>query len=584
MSGEYWAYPELFGLATNLKFLEGGQKRFFQGLENSCYHSPDYKKGHSKLIEDWQYYWNHMENKDYFPMRCVNFCPFAEDCDHDKNILNTCIKTRGRVLQFRKSDMITIEEAEVELKEKFQEAITADDNSIYIIKAPPGIGKSENFLNLKNALIATPRHDLNSELSERMEEAGNECLITPEIPDIGNVMKLYAVGAYSEAKREVHRLAKDGNSDAQKYLAQLKAIENSKETTLITHERLLFSYKKIDRDVILIDEDPFQSLFKIDTVLLNDLEFLKFTLSDVRDKLILQRMIDDIKAAQPNTLYSMRDYVLHKPFVEYEQELSGRLLMNQVKSNVFGFLNCDYYLISENGTVQFIKKRLLPKDKKVIIFSATINEEIYRKMYGDRVKFLDIGNVQPMGKIIQYADRSFSRYQLKDTPNHLNEIKEIIGAKPVITYKKFESEFQNTIATFGALTGLNEFTGKDLNIVGTPHVNMNAYLLYGKALGFSIRPEDYNDVDYQRVKYNGMEFSFNAFSKNPDLRNLQFYLIESELVQAVGRARALRNRCTVTIYSNFPVPGAEYLPLKERLDEIRGGSGEVVWLLCWGKI
>ena len=37
------------------------------------------------------------------------------------------------------------------------------------------------------------------------------------------------------------------------------------------------------------------------------------------------------------------------------------------------------------------------------------------------------------------------------------------------------------------------------------------------------------------------------------LRTIQFHLIESELEQAVGRARTLTERCNVRVYSNFPL-------------------------------
>ena len=37
------------------------------------------------------------------------------------------------------------------------------------------------------------------------------------------------------------------------------------------------------------------------------------------------------------------------------------------------------------------------------------------------------------------------------------------------------------------------------------------------------------------------------------LRSIQLSLIESDLIQAAGRARTLRTNATVKIYSNFPL-------------------------------
>ena len=56
----------------------------------------------------------------------------------------------------------------------------------------------------------------------------------------------------------------------------------------------------------------------------------------------------------------------------------------------------------------------------------------------------------------------------------------------------------------------------------------------------------------QVVEHNGYRFTFTTFS-NEDLRKIQFWMLESELEQAVGRSRLLRNECTVHLFSNFPL-------------------------------
>ena len=40
---------------------------------------------------------------------------------------------------------------------------------------------------------------------------------------------------------------------------------------------------------------------------------------------------------------------------------------------------------------------------------------------------------------------------------------------------------------------------------------------------------------------------------NEELRNIQLSMIESELIQAVGRSRTLRTDATVQLYSSFPL-------------------------------
>ena len=63
---------------------------------------------------------------------------------------------------------------------------------------------------------------------------------------------------------------------------------------------------------------------------------------------------------------------------------------------------------------------------------------------------------------------------------------------------------------------------------------------------------------FQEIEYHKCKFWFNTYD-NKFLRNVQLWYINSELEQAVGRARILRNKCTVYLYSNFPMKQAIYI-------------------------
>jgi hypothetical protein len=54
------------------------------------------------------------------------------------------------------------------------------------------------------------------------------------------------------------------------------------------------------------------------------------------------------------------------------------------------------------------------------------------------------------------------------------------------------------------------------------------------------------------TEYNGFVFRFNQFD-HAGLRKIQLSLIESDLIQAVGRARTFRTESRVEVYSNFPL-------------------------------
>ena len=59
-------------------------------------------------------------------------------------------------------------------------------------------------------------------------------------------------------------------------------------------------------------------------------------------------------------------------------------------------------------------------------------------------------------------------------------------------------------------------------------------------------------MSVQKINYNGFTFKMNCYD-HEELRSIQLALIESDLIQAIGRARTLRTNATVEVYSNFPL-------------------------------
>lgn len=88
-------------------------------------------------------------------------------------------------------------------------------------------------------------------------------------------------------------------------------------------------------------------------------------------------------------------------------------------------------------------------------------------------------------------------------------------------------------------------------MVGTPHRNNIEYLLLAKVLGIDFN-SNYTKMRFQEIEYNGFRFMFNCYDHH-ELRELQLGLIESDLIQAIGRARTLRTDAKVEVYSNFPL-------------------------------
>ena len=238
---------------------------------------------------------------------------------------------------------------------------------------------------------------------------------------------------------------------------------------------------------------------------------------------------------------------------------------------MLGFLNSSHFVkvTGRNGNEQivFINKRDLP-DKKVIIFSATANEKIYKMVFGQNMKFYDVGDVEHKGEIWQVPIRAFSKLSIHRNKKEMMDIANALINRynpdsKVITYSGFFNDISEPSVSFWNSAGRDNLKGQNITVIGTPHINPYCYLLFASVLGLDVRLNE-SKVMYQPVSRGNYNFYFNTYSSNDLLREIQFYMIESELVQTVGRARAITEPCKVLVLSNYPVPGAEFISLTQR--------------------
>jgi hypothetical protein len=257
-----------------------------------------------------------------------------------------------------------------------------------------------------------------------------------------------------------------------------------------------------------------------------------------------------------------------------EYDVPIHLLIEKLKyepstSNFIEFFSSNRFykeeFIDKKGQVHTIihycKFNTLPENKKIIILSATINHAFYEKAFPGQIEVLEIPEIENMGKVTQYTKYSNSRESLKKRDQ--KELLEKIGNKPVITFmsknqtlnQEYIKENGELGIYFGNTRGYNDLKGKDIMVIGTPHINEIVYLFHAEFLGIDTNNID-KKMDYQTIQHNGMQFKFKAFN-NMDLRGIQLNLIEGELIQAVGRARTIRTDAKVQVYSNFPLTIAD---------------------------
>ena len=187
---------------------------------------------------------------------------------------------------------------------------------------------------------------------------------------------------------------------------------------------------------------------------------------------------------------------------------------------------------------------------KYIVLSATADTFIYKHYFGsDNVKAYECRQAKYLGSLKQYYDGSYSRKYIDTNDNLWDKIRSKIGDAKTITFKKYSSDLD---IHFGNSEGCDFLAGENLAVVGTPHMNECVYEIYGILYGWQDR-RCITFLDRSSIT----DLSLVSTYENELLRHIQFWLIESELEQCVGRARLLRNECNVYLFSNFPLKQSE---------------------------
>ncbi len=342
---------------------------------------------------------------------------------------------------------------------------------------------------------------------------------------------------------------------------------SKKELLLTTHQRAIFTNDD-SNSTIIFDEDPIPNLFPISQMKVSDLVFAFTKLQDNEVNKDVITTLQNMIMSAPLDIVQERSSFLLPSVKDLEQTIVEE---TTISSNVLGFLNCDYFLrkrIHHIDYIYFIQRNQLPPAKKTIILSATINESISKLVFGDKVTFIDLGLVKPTGSILQVTSKSFSRFTIKENQLEMkclaeNLMKLYNPDSEIITYKDFYRNGRKEEIYFGNTEGTDDLKGENITVIGTPHLNPISYLLISVALGYRMGLEE-SRMEYIPVERNGLRFYFTTYGDDSLLKEVQFYLVESQLLQAIGRARVNRFPAKVLILSNLPVVGAEYISFSQK--------------------
>lgn len=551
LNGVWLDYNSLFGLATNLNYIQGGALKMRETMEHfNALGKTHYNDNNFNIIK-------YVDLYQYKPQWLKNFSKNEEDHQYS-TIYNAVRCPVGYVDIIEPKKTVSLEQGRIDLSKTLHYALGSNDTDIHLIISSTGVGKTELIRDLENVTIAIPTHRLKNEFTNRRTKP---FVVSPELPSFANeslnekINNLYSMGLYNNVYMLLKSIANDstGRQDisdielCKKYLSELSISQEANVTVLTSHDRSFFTEYK--HNTIIYDEDPLSNLIDVKQLDISDFHQLKN--QEVNCKLIYD-VIDQLESAEPSV-------PIANPFdLNDKKELEHLVNIHGTTSNLLQLFNCDFFVrdADDKNIVHYVTKRYFDVAKKIIILSATASADIYRKMYGNRLKVHELSIVENKGKVVQDCSKSYSKWSMNRS--NLDEIKQKHFGKPVITHSTYSLQLNDNQKPmyFYNTEGYDQYNGKDLVVIGTPHLPPISYFLLAHAIGHTVTYSDMV-IKKQMVTYKNLRFPFSTF-ENGDLQKLQMGLIESELVQAVGRARAVSNYVEVLVYSNLALSISDY--------------------------
>lgn len=576
MNGEILEHNQRFLIISNLFYINGGKNKFFEILKR--YYD-------SETVQKWRKDLGYM--LDYKPMRCsADICPYFESCNHHGTMVDT-ISADRKVYKIKDDVFYPLEESVECLKESLERAYQNKGIGVHLIKAQTSIGKTTQYIDLimrhpeSRFLIALPTNILKKQVTEDLLRVGipeTDVFMTLSVSDSmffqeewEHIKIAHSRGIHNikscVLKETLKKIKDDPSKKAMteeciRLIEGVRAIKNER-VVVTTHAALMqMTDELLSKFTIIIDEDILQ------LAIFNQM----YTVStDCLESVIEQAIPGYSQIA--NMMLGAKDN-------EY-RKLSSRNNLPPLSEEDMIELNCSAYdnINDMQKAESFVKMKDIQSNdyviryfcphkfsaQKYIILSATLNENIYRNYFGEMlpVYFYKTKQVAYRGKVIQYTYHSLGRRDLSRKMEAFEVVKKLANKSnlEIITFKEGVSiKGVNNMNTkdmhFGNTTGINSLSGKDIGIVGTPYKIDAAYKLIACYLGANVNNKRDDKPRPRRVEYKGYSFYITSYSDDM-LREVQLYAFESELEQCIGRARLLRNDCTVYVLSAFPCEQAE---------------------------
>lgn len=544
---------ELLGLSSNMIHIESGREQFMSVLRSKSYRR--------EKQEQWQFQLNYIKIQPERP--CCTFCPYHTTCQHGGSILAALKPKSHQIIRLENynQELVSLEEAHTDFLEQLSKAIESNKKGWHIIVAQTSIGKTAAILQYirdsgLRILIAVPTNKLKREIIERAKELGIDLVASPSLHELKDLLPddvwsdieaAYLVGKspMERINRAILENDKRCADILKKYKSELSRF-HSCDCGVTTHRRL----SKMDvskYDLVIVDEDIIYS-----TIIPNRGQV---TISD------LKKLRKELNSYDP--LYRKTNKILHQcPQNEYftlDTVSYNKSYCNlKTKVNIPSLCSAKYFCYRsasnkenelEKDSVSYVEPVCFPNNTKYIMLSATANKAVCEYCFGEEnVSFYTCKEAYITGRLNFYGDRNMSRRAMRQDMDIIPKIKKCTGFKHTISFKEFEQFYEGELH-YGNCAGCDFLKNQNIDVIGTPHQPEWIYKLFAYSMGLSI---DYQLIPQTPIIRNGFKFTFTTY-RDLVLKNIQLYMIESELEQAVGRARLLRCDCTVNLFSDYPL-------------------------------
>ena len=550
------SHMELFGIATNMVQIQKGEDKFKEILHTQSYYDNRLQK-YSKWEQDLR------RIKGYKPYSCSEYCPHSGTCPHGKNILSTAKIKYHQMERIAncENNLVDLDEAWHHFKKQFDLAIASEKSGWHIIKCQTAMGKTEvvtKFLPTTQlrVLVSVSTNRLKREVAERFKATGIDFVVSPSLHELKDEMPCFVWDEIEELLNTgksplslINKAIREDDPECAKlfqtYKQEMKAFADSECHAITTHRRLT-NMDVSKYDLVIVDEDIIYSTVipSRGTVSISDLEKLKRKLAASDPLAAKIRKI--LKKAKKSEFFTLQKIDYRKAYADIKMAVNISALCS---AEYFCFRDSSLEDGLDKDCVSFINTVHFSENTKYIMLSATADKNICKYYFGeDNVIFYDCKEARIIGALNQYYDKSMSRSYIKEHPEIFEAIKKWSGFPYTISFKKFEHIYGGDLH-YGNCAGCDTLKNENIDVIGTPHQPEWIYKLFAYSLGFYV---DCALKPNTKVEYNGCRFLFTTYD-DETLRNIQFYMINSEIEQAVGRARLLRCDCTVNLFSNFPI-------------------------------